>query len=359
MRRAGGVGAGVALALVAGLAVGLVMPGTPVLVSAVHAAGVGGASWTPSRSSTLMRAADHLVRGDAFLFETRAAWSGAQRDGLARYVESGLRYTHEVNDRSGRLSATGYWATNLPDPAFDRDDDDGDGRWEEAEITAGAQLPRADREYVARIAFSRWHGKQGRRACAWAWDLRKGSVEVFSQLSRDLLGEWQAERYTLTYDRLAYPRVRPRPALPDGTPRPECGPHRPIEGAAEVIVTFARPLEWAELIGLAGEGARWAAFEAIGSAGRDDLVWTCGGPVEDAAGTQACRDLGMRPTGVVAAGGAFGQAALDRLRASPDVAHVEARRDALTDLLGEVGGFGVEPPDLTLDDAYWRLFLDE
>jgi hypothetical protein len=40
------------------------------------------------------------------------------------------------------------------------------------------------------------------------------------------------------------------------------------------------------------------------------------------------------------------------------VALVERRQDALTRLLGEVGGLGVEPPDLTLNDAYWRLFLD-
>ena len=77
-------------------------------------------------------------------FLARFGWARAQRRGLERYLETGLRYTHEINDRSGRLSATGYWATNHPDPAFDRDDDDGDGRWEEAEITVGPILPATD-----------------------------------------------------------------------------------------------------------------------------------------------------------------------------------------------------------------------
>ena len=43
------------------------------------------------------------------------------------------------------------------------------------------------------------------------------------QLSRELLGEWQAERYTLDYDVIAYPRVGTRPAgeaRGAGTPAP-------------------------------------------------------------------------------------------------------------------------------------------
>jgi hypothetical protein len=358
MRRAGGIGAGLAIVL-AGLAgVLLAMPGAPMPVAVVRAAGVGGASWTPSTSTTVMRSGDHLVSGDALVFETTARWARAQRDGLARYVDAGLRYTHEVNDRSGRLSATGYWATNHPDPAFDRDDDDGDGRWEEAEIVAGARLPRPGQEYVSVIEFSRWHGKQ-RRRCTWAWDRRKGSVEVFSQLSQDLLGEWQAMRYTLTYDRLAYPRVDQRPDLPADVRRAECGPRVPRDSShRDVVVTFARPLAWDELIAFEADGGRWAAFEAIGWTERDDLTWTCGGPVHDTPGTLECASLGVQAEGVVAGGGAFPEAALERLRRDPAVALVERRQDALTRLLGEVGGLGVEPPDLTLNDAYWRLFLD-
>ncbi|CAN5681260.1 hypothetical protein BH23CHL8_BH23CHL8_27840 [soil metagenome] len=358
MRRRGGIGVSLAVALVGLVGVPLAGPGAPGPVSAVQDAGVGAASWTPSTSITLMRPAEHLVAGDAYVFETTAVWSRAQRDGLARYVEAGLRYTHEVNDRSGRLSATGFWATNHPDPAFDRDDDDGDGRWEEAEITAGAQLPRPGREYVAVVEFSRWRSKQNRR-CTWAWDRRKGSVEVFSQLSRDLLGEWQAMRYTLTYDRLAYPRVGTRPDLPEGSLGPECGPRAPLDTShRDVVVTFVQPLAWSDFVALEDAGGRWSAFEAIGSAERDDLTWTCGGPVLETPGTQACATLGVQPAGVVAGGGAFPEDALEQLRGSPVVASVEPRQDAVTGLLGEVGGFGVEPPDLTLNDAYWRLFLD-
>ena len=145
------------------------------------------------------------------------------RRGWLSYLGQGLRYTLEVNDRAGRLSATGYWATNQPDPAYDRDDDDGDGRWEEAEITAGGVAPEPGRVYTTLMQFSRWHSKRQKGACEWLWDRRLGQAEILSQLSRELLGEWQAERYTLAYDTFDYPRVEPRarPAgrQPDGALR--------------------------------------------------------------------------------------------------------------------------------------------
>lgn len=338
--------------------VSLALVAAMVTSGTVLAQGVGRATWTPLTSTTTATPSSFLVADDSILFQTDVVWDQSQVDGLAGYVRDGLRYTHEVNDRTGRLSATGYWATNLPDPAYDRDDDDGDGRWEEAEITSASRLPRAGQVYTALLQFSRWHGKRHKGGCEWAWDRRLGKVEVLSQLSRSLLGEWQAERYTLTYETLEYPRVGARPALPGDVTTARCQDPRPGPSQNGVVVTFAAPLAWSEFMSLptAGSG-RWTAFEAIGSSDRDDLTWTCGGPISTDLELRPCRDMGVTPDGVVAAVGYFDGAALDELRSAPTVARVAGLQDAVTDLLFDVGGFGVERPGFTVNDSYWELFI--
>ncbi|MFV2064727.1 MAG: hypothetical protein ACC726_14635, partial [Chloroflexota bacterium] len=338
--------------------VGVLLITTSVTPRVVLAQGVGRASWTPSTTETKQIPSKLLVAGDSIIYATEAVWSRSQVEGLQVYVDRGLRYTHEVNDRSGRLSATGYWATNYPDPAFDRDDDDGDGRWEEAEITAGVQPPRAGVPYTSLVQFSRWHGKRQKGVCGWAWDRRMGSTEVLSQLSRDLLGEWQAERYTQSYEALAYPRVALKPKIPVGGPAASCRVRRAQPSQSGIVVTFAEPMGWSAFVDLqeALQG-RWTAFEAIGSSATDQLTWTCGGPVTSALGLQPCRAMGVKPEGVSAAVGFFDGGGIDALRKRADVARVDALRDPVTDLLFGVGGFGVELPGLGVNDAYWELFL--
>ncbi len=330
------------------------------LSSVAQAQGVGGATWTPAQSETTASSSRFLTGGDAIIFRTDAVWDGAGARGLGVYLDTGLRYTHELNDRSGRLSATGYWATNHPDPAYDRDDDDGDRRWEESEIIAGDELPEPGRTYSSLVQFSRWHGKRVKGGCEWAWDRRRGQAEVLSQLSRNLLGEWQAERYTLTYDRVPFDRVDTTPALPAGSARARCRDADPGVNQKGFVVTFNRPLRWAELTGLISAGsAKWTAFEAIGSAEGDDLVWTCGGPFDDAQRMTPCRSLGVKVDGVTAAAGYLDDIAVGQLRGHPDVAVVENLRDSLTGLLFDVGGFGVERPGLTINDEYWERFLTD
>ncbi len=326
--------------------------------STTQAAGVGGASWTPSQSMTTPQAASFLVEDDAIDYRTAAIWDAAQAAGLERYLSTGLRYTLEVNDRSGRLSATGYWATNHPDPSFDRDDDDGDGRWEEAEVIAGREAPDPGRTYTATMQFSRWHAKRVSGRCTWAWDRRQGRTEVLSQLSRELLGEWQAERYTLTYDTQPFPRAGQRPQLPTEVAIPRCRDQRPGVNQDGYVVTFSRPLSWRVFSDLVSMGSgKWTAFEALGASDQDDLPWTCGGPVEGAVRLSQCRAMGVRPHGVTAAVGYFDSVAAGQLRGDRAVAAVESLQDPLTGLLLDVGGFGVEPPGLTVNDRYWELVL--
>jgi hypothetical protein len=326
----------------------------------VLAQGVGDASWTPARSMTTTSISRFLTPDDSIIYRTDAVWDRAQSEGLSRYLGQGLRYTHEVNDRKGRLGATGFWATNHPDPAFDRDDDDGDGRWEEAEIIAGNQRPEPDQTYTTMVQFSRWHGKRQKGECNWSWDRRLGTTEVLSQLSRDLLGEWQAERYTLTYDSEAYPRVGTRPDLPTELPPARCRDAKAGPGQNGFVVTFAGPIEWQAFLALPDAGSRkWTAFEAIGSSEVDDLVWTCGGPATQALGLRPCKSMGVEVDGVVAAVGYFDDEARAQLADHPDVAEVQGLRDSLTGLLFAFGGFGVERPGLTVNDRYWELFLSD
>ncbi len=95
------------------------------------------------------------------------------------------------------------------------------------------------------MQFSRWHGKRAKGSCEWTWDRRQGRTEVLSQLSRELLGEWQAERYTLTYDTLPFPRVGQRPQLPANVATARCRDPRPGVNQDGFIVTFSQPLSWA------------------------------------------------------------------------------------------------------------------
>ncbi len=320
--------------------------------------GVGGATWTPASSSTTAMPSRFLLSGDSITYRTEAVWDTAQARGLARYEDDGLRYTLEANDRSGRLSATGYWATNLPDPAYDRDDDDGDRRWEEAEIVAGKQGPKADHTYTTSVQFSRWYPKRVKGVCEWAWDRRRGSTEILSQLSRDLFGEWQAERYTLTYETLPYERVEVGPPVPQGASRARCRDADPGVNQSGYTITFSRPLSWSEFRALVSAGVvRWTAWEAVGSSAQDKLVWTCGGPADDVKRLGPCRALGMSVDGVSAAVGYLDDIAVSQLRAHDQVVSVEGLRDPLTGLLYDFGGFGVERPGLTVNDRYWDLVL--
>ena len=326
----------------------------------VTATGVGGATWTPSESATTSSDSSLLIPRDSLTVRTDAVWDREQAAGLSNYIDSGLRYTHELNDRTGRLSATGYWATNHPDPAFDRDDDDGDRRWEEAEVIAGAHPPEVGRTYTTLVQFSRWHGKRVKGVCEWSWDRRRGEAELLSQLSRNAFGEWQAERYTLTYETLEYPRVDPQPDLPEGTPRPRCRDADPSSNQSGFVVTFARPLSWSEMTGLVSAGsAKWTAFEAVGSHPQDGFSWTCGGPFDDELRLGPCKTLGLELEGMSAAVGYLDPIAADQLREHDDVIAVEGLRDQLTGLLFAIGGFGVERPGLTINDRYWELVLTQ
>ena len=310
------------------------------------------------------RPAASSTAGDSITFRTDAIWDRAQVSGLESLPRSTGCATRSRSTTAAAASAppaTG--PRNHPDPAFDRDDDDGDGRWEEAEIIAGAMAPEAGRTYTSLVQFSRWHGKRVKGALRVGLGPPAGPGRASSRSClASLLGEWQAERYTLTYDTAAYPRVghTAGAARRCGHGR-AAGTQRPGVNQEGFVVTFSRPLRWSELTGLISVGSgKWTAFEAVGSSRRrDDLLWTCGGPVERRraaerrAGRWACA-----PDGISAAVGLLRRSCAGPAARAPPMSPPSRRlQDTLTGLLFDVGGFGVEPPGLTVNDRYWELVL--
>jgi hypothetical protein len=102
------------------------------------------------------------------------------------------------------FSAKRPWSTNMPNPVHDLDDDDGNWRCEEAEVTAdNTNFPTAGYSYYFRQQFTRW-------ACTspcygWQSDSSAGYILHLGQMSFWAL-EWQADDSTNpVYGQFNYP----------------------------------------------------------------------------------------------------------------------------------------------------------
>ena len=83
-------------------------------------------------------------------------WDTAGVNALSAYHNLyGYWYTHDARDyySLGRLDAMNWYSTNFPNPYFDRDDNNGNGYQDEAEITMQA-IPENDTVYYARYKFA-------------------------------------------------------------------------------------------------------------------------------------------------------------------------------------------------------------
>lgn len=172
-------------------------------------AGVGRATWTPKVVTAVLTMAGYRTMRDSVYVFLTLRWDRAGVRALREYEAQGLRYTQELNDLSGRLSGTGSFVSTLPGASYDRDDDDGDGRWEEVEVTATeAGAIKAGRTYLVGFHLTRW--SRTCDDCPWTWTRRGGRAWALSQLSSWFLGEWQAERWTNPYTSVRYTRM-PKP----------------------------------------------------------------------------------------------------------------------------------------------------
>lgn len=306
-------------------------------VGPVIAAGVGGATWSPSYFVDSKGLSNFRTLDSAYYVYTTISWNTTQRSGLHNYFADhpAWRYTQDVRDQNSHMNATGNWTSNFPNPVFDRDDDDGDEQWEEGEATSNnnTTFPAASTDYRANIQFSRWFQACSLAGCVWIWDGLPGSWGHSSQLSAYQLGEWNTQQYTAAYETTPYPqRDTPTTAVAAPPSYPSSGQtasyrsqrkdirvpdaisvasRRALntryatqadwaDGAA-VVVTFDRPVTWNHFMSLASDGVRWRTFEGVGGNG-DDLVWSCGGLV--GSGRDAvCQDGLVRYDGIVSAEG--------------------------------------------------------
>ncbi len=99
--------------------------------------------------------------GSGHVFGVNMYWNQSGRNGVQGYVSSGKRYTHDMTDLNDNLSATGTYSTNFPSPYIDFDDDDGNGEWEEWEVTVeNSSFPVVGRKYYLQF-WSTWKSSAG------------------------------------------------------------------------------------------------------------------------------------------------------------------------------------------------------
>lgn len=104
----------------------------------------------------------HGWEGNGHVFGSRQIiWNQAGRDGVQSYVrrrEVGRRFSLDMTDLGRNLSATRTYATTFPSPYIDFDDDNGDGKLEEAEVTVeDSSFPVVNRAYQ-HFFWYRWVG---------------------------------------------------------------------------------------------------------------------------------------------------------------------------------------------------------
>jgi hypothetical protein len=134
------------------------------------------------------------VLGRTCLLDTRTAddtcgayvsslyWNSTRTTGLRHMLsEYNDYFTHDARDNSNNLNAVGAYST-LPLPYFDADDDNGDRKWEEGEVTSERQaFPTANASYYSRIHLMRWW--RSCPSCSYQWDGGAGSITQVAQLS--------------------------------------------------------------------------------------------------------------------------------------------------------------------------------
>lgn len=108
---------------------------------------------------------DSTWAGGTEVFAAHMKWNQTKANGVRIYSNNArwiswcgycrAYYTQDHTDRSNRLHALGY-ATNFPSPKIDADDDNGNGRWEEFEVTSvNRYFPTTNAEYYFYTYFAR------------------------------------------------------------------------------------------------------------------------------------------------------------------------------------------------------------
>lgn len=117
---------------------------------------------------------------DSFRAGVWMTWSSTRAANMRANRAKSLFFTIDQNDLGHNVSAYSY-ATSIPNPYWDRDDDNGDRKWDESEIVSeSASFPAANVGYIARTFWS--HSYQG-HAGNWLYDPDSGYIEFDENLS--------------------------------------------------------------------------------------------------------------------------------------------------------------------------------
>lgn len=300
--------------------------------ASVSANNIGGASYAPSSIGSASRfQSTWRTSNDSQTFYINAKWDAAHRAGVQAYTADGYRYTQDFRDLHANLHATGRFASTLLSPVYDRDDDNGDRRWEEAEITSNSvNFPSVGENYYSDVQLSHWYANCN--GGCYTWDSGSGSVGYQSQISRwdALFGEWNTHKFSGTYRKVPYPVQYAPSAATSSTDSASAGdsgqdrgstkftadvdglvvigeadgreldvrvasPARPDEyiasnkrraatvlglrGPYRVIVTFDRPLSGSAFLAIAnGPGVEVTYVEAIGLNSKKQILTVGGDP---------------------------------------------------------------------------------
>ncbi len=328
-------------------------------------------------------------------------WNSTAAAVMRNYGSEGKRFTYDGTDVSNNLHATSQFSTNMYNPIYDRDDDNGDQKWDEAEITADApSFPPANTTFNGWVKLSRWHYHCAARICQWVWDSSSGTVAYTAQISYKPCAFCEWDKWSgdldLEMGRRSYPSKAqsspsgpvdedPGPAsptavssvlTPSGAPyalaltedpgeiviRPdlsngleayvlltwELGAQALMTGPGEAVVTFSHPLTVPELADLPFVSIK--TVEAVGQSG--DGITTVG----SAFGPHLEQDLheladlaGAPLRGVVSAEVTVGgPAQLAAMRADARIYLVDLSKAHLQQHTPEL-------TDVILNDLYWYV----
>lgn len=163
-------------------------------------------------------------------------WNSTRRTNMLHQAAHGYRFTADVQDLSGHVSAANRFDTNLPLPYFDRDM--GTYRCHEAEITSeSSSFPASTGSYYSAGFYFTHFWKAG----GWVWDSNGGTLSYSEQLSMQIPfsdDKWNtaspvygasatAQLGTRAYPALAFPGSWPppgsQPCNADGGPLAPAG----------------------------------------------------------------------------------------------------------------------------------------
>lgn len=130
--------------------------------------------------------------GDTYGVYAGMTWDSLRRSNLRHDHTHGYRFTHDVRDISDNLNASDTYITELDCPYYDKDDDNFNQKWEEAELTVECTslFPQFQVRYDSYIGLMRWHFTTTN---GWRWDPDGGWIGESEQLSQP--GPWFGDKW--------------------------------------------------------------------------------------------------------------------------------------------------------------------